>query len=317
MRLQFNTLLILSVLTTLFHSDKVNCQNKYYTNIVQPELYKSPNILSVSVTPENKNLILWEQENNEYIMYFNIYRDASSTEDKWVNIGQVSYPGNFFFIDGSSFPSVRYYHYNISAIDKCGNEIFSPHIHKTIKLSVESIDNNINSLMWNSYEGFQIAGYKIYRGIDNLNLTLIDSITTTITIYTDRDNPYEHPYYQVEAIRKIDKTENLKGFNSTNIKTFSNIASDNSIVNSFDTSDDTKVIVFPNPLITCSVVVFQNDSSQSYDLSIFNLIGQTVFKQKIYSGEIEIERGNLKEGLYILQISGEMIYTCKLMVSKN
>ncbi|MDP2334980.1 MAG: hypothetical protein Q8N05_00730 [Bacteroidota bacterium] len=73
---------------------QVNGQNKYTVKIVQPDAVQAPVIASVTVSPENKNLLVWEQPANENIQYFKIYRDAANPEEDWINAGKTMSPGN-------------------------------------------------------------------------------------------------------------------------------------------------------------------------------------------------------------------------------
>jgi len=294
---------------------KISGKNKYTVKIVQPDLVQAPVIGSVTVSPENKNVIAWKQTTNENIHYFKIYRDAANPEDGWIAVGNAMYPGNNLFTDLSSFPNVRSYQYRISAIDRCGNEIFSPRNHKTIKLNVEEFSNSSFTLKWNPYEGFEVDGYKIYRGADATNLIPVDTITHTITSYTDSENPYNKIYYQVEAIEK-EEDSNEKKTSTVKTKIRSNIASNQSILTSTDATDNVQIHIYPNPLTLNAVVIFPYDSAHTYQLSILDLTGKTVYTKLVFSGEIEIERKNLKEGLYILQVAGRKIYRKKLMVGR-
>jgi hypothetical protein len=255
---------------------------------------------------------VWEQTANENIVYFKIYRDVLEPEGAWIHVGKAMYPGNIF-TDPSSYPNVRSYQYRISTVDKCGNEIFNTRNHKTIKLTVDEINNVANLLKWNPYEGFEVGGYKIYRGADAVSLTPIDTTTSTATTYTDRENPFNSVFYQVEAIGKEDIPA-LKKISLNGAKTRSNIASKKSLLTASDTADASKIYVYPNPLTINAVVVFPYEASQTYQLSILDISGQTVYTKQVFSGEIEIERKNLKEGLYILQIAGKEVYRRKLMV---
>ncbi|HAQ17672.1 MAG TPA: hypothetical protein DCR40_00375 [Prolixibacteraceae bacterium] len=306
--------LIIILLDTLVPSQKLTGKNKYTVKIIQPDPIQAPVISSVTVSPENKNLVVWEQHANENIQYFKIYRDAANPDDGWINVGKAMYPGNYSFIDPSSYPNVRSYQYRISTVDKCGNEIFNTQIHKTIRLTVDKISDATYLLKWNPYEGFDIAGYKIYRGTDVANLSPIDTITALATGYTDIKNPYKDAFYQVEAISKQDTITIQKKLSLNRGRTRSNIASNKSVLTSSDTADTSKIQVYPNPLTINAVVVFPYDASQTYQLSILDLTGHTIYMKQVFSGEIEIERKNLKEGLYIIQVAGKKTYRKKLMV---
>lgn len=313
---KFYVCLILILFISYLSPPQVAGQNKYTVKIIQPDQVQAPAISSVTVSPENKNQLVWKQTANENIVHFKIYRDVLDPEGAWIHVGNSMYRGDYIFTDVSSYPNVRSYQYRISAVDKCGNEIFNTRNHKTIKLTVDEINNVANLLKWSPYEGFEVGGYKIYRGADAASLTPIDTAAATANTYTDRENPFNNAFYQVEAIEK-EEIPHIKKISLNGARTRSNVASKKSILTSSDTADTSKIYVYPNPLTINAVVVFPYEASQTYQLTILDLTGKTVFSKQVFSGEIEIERKNLKEGLYILQIAGKKIYRKKLMVGSN
>jgi hypothetical protein len=316
MRNRFYACLILLLGSIIVFPFELTSKNKYTVRVVQPDAVLAPVIRSVTISAENKNLIAWEEVSNENIRYFNIYRDAANPGDPWVNVGKTMYPGDYSFTDVSSYPNVRSYQYRISTVDQCGNEIYTTRIHKTIKLTVEEISDETYLLRWNPYLGFDIGGYKIYRGIDILHLMQIDSTTAMVTTYIDTINTFRNAFYQVEAFAKQDSLPTAKKASINSTKTRSNIASNRSLLIFSDSVGASKLNVYPNPLTLNAIVIFPYDASQTWQLSIIDLTGHTVYTKRVFSGEIEIERKNLKEGIYILQIAGEKIYRKKLMVGR-
>lgn len=294
----------------------VSGQNKYVVNILQPDSVQAPVISMVTVTSENKNLVMWEQTPNETIQYFKIYRDASDPMYSWINVGIAMYPGNNSFTDVSSFSNVRSYQYRISTVDICGNEVFNNRIHKTIQLNAGALNDTTCFLNWNAYEGFDIEEYNIYGGPDATSLTLLDSTPALATSYTGKGNRQVEAFYQVEAIGKTDTTTNETKLNINDKSVFSNVATNWSFLNSSDSTDAPKIHIYPNPLILHSVVLFPYNPSQKYQLSIIDLGGQIVYSKPVFAGEIEIERKALKEGMYILQIAGKKTFRKKLMVGR-
>lgn len=312
---KFYAFVILILCGIYLSPTQVTGQHKYTVKIVQPDPVQAPVITSVTVSPENKNQLVWQQTASENISYFKIYRDAAETESAWIHVGNAPYPGNNLFTDPSSYPNVRSYKYRISTIDKCGNEINTIQNHKTIKLTVDQTSDAANLLMWNPYEGFEVGGYKIYKGANAANLLPIDTTSVLKTNYTDHDNTTNNIFYQVEAIGK-EEYQSLKKLHLHNSKTRSNVASNRSFLTSTDTAGAYKIHVYPNPMTTNAVVIFPYETDQKFQLSILDLTGKLVYTKPVFSGEIEIERKYLKEGLYILQIAGKKIYRKKLIVGR-
>ncbi len=294
---------------------KLVCQNKYTLKVVQPDPVEAPEIREVTVNINNKNLVEWDIKANENIQGFNIYRDDISTPINWEFAGKISYPGTYSFIDLMSFAQTRSYRYRIAAVDQCGNEIYNTITHRTIKLSIDRASDNTNTLKWNSYEGFNVIDYEIYRGETPEILTKIDSTANTVSTYIDQDTTVEHTFYQVRAIGYQSNIGTEKAINMNSFKTSSNIVSAK-IISSSDSLDALKIQVFPNPMSSFALLSFLYDPTQKYTLSILDITGNLILQRPVYSGEVEIKRGNLKEGLYILQIAGKKVFRKKLMVGR-
>lgn len=287
-------------------------QHKYTLYIQQPKPIQKPIITSVTVTTENRNSIQWKQAPNENINYYNIYRNSSDSESSWIKVGKALYPGDFSYLDPLSYPNIRSYSYRISAVDMCENEVFNDFVHKTMKLDVAVINDTSYLLNWNPYEGFTVVKYKIYKGYDSKNLILIDSVSALSNQYTDNNVLDKNIYYQIEAIGNIANQETELAI--TNFYSRSNIAVRYPTIDSTDSISASIIQVYPNPMTFNSVVTFPYVSGQKYQLSILDLTGHTVYTRPVNAGEIEIERHNLKEGIYILQIASKKVLRTKLMV---
>jgi hypothetical protein len=287
-------------------------QNKYSVNINQPEKVEAPIIKSVSVTNDNKNRVTWEQVANENIEYFNIYRDATNVSDGWILIDRVPYISKFSTVDMSSFPNFRSYLYRVSTVDHCGNEIFSTRNHKTILLDFEETRENAYILNWNQYEGFEIERYNILKSTDRDTLHLFRSVPATTTLIVDYDTGYDNVYYQAEAVPKSVSTKS--GTENGNAR--SNIISTKLALSLSDSANSSNIQVYPNPIIISAFVKFPFESNQYCSLTLFNLSGQPVLQGKVYSGEFELERGNLKDGFYILQVAGSTTYRKKILIGR-
>lgn len=314
--MRYQPFLIMTWYLLLIHPLTIVSQNKYVVKIVQPDPVQAPVIKEVTVNSKNKNLIEWDVPANENIQGFNIYRDDISTPTNWEFAGHTSYPGSYSFIDLMSFAQSRSYRYRISAVDYCGNEIYNSITHKTIKLSIERFTDNTNELNWNAYEGFNVISYEIYRGETPENLTQIDSTENTVFTYTDQDTTVENRFYQVKAIGYQSNPVSQKSVSLNALKTYSNIISAN-VLSSSDSLDALRIQVYPNPMSSYALLTFLYDPTQKFMFSILDLSGKLISQKPVFSGEVEIKRGSLKEGMYILQITGKKVFRKKLMVGRN
>ncbi len=72
-----------------------------------------------------------------------------------------------------------------------------------------------------------------------------------------------------------------------------------------------KLDCYPNPFI--NNVYFNLDSYRSFGCTVYNLMGEKVFEQKIYN-ERFIDLSNLGTGIYLLELKNEkQIFSCRLI----
>jgi hypothetical protein len=288
--------------------------NKYVVTVNQPNLVKNPVIEWVSVDENNKASIAWKKQVNDNIEYYNVYRSTTNEGNNWELAGKVDYKSETYLKDLNSFAQIQSYRYRIAAVDYCGNEVFSNAIIKSIHLSVHD-----NLLEWNPYDGIEVKSYRVYRGRDPQNLVLIDSVNPSISVYEDFNKLNSDAFYQIEAIGTESVSESDQLFqsrikvSSNYIKSLSNI-----VLNTYDSVlspfENANLRIFPNPLVISSLISFPFDPSQHFFLCIYDLLGNEVYKKNIDMGEFILQRGDLKSGIYILQINGKKIIQQKLMV---
>jgi uncharacterized repeat protein (TIGR01451 family) len=78
--------------------------------------------------------------------------------------------------------------------------------------------------------------------------------------------------------------------------------------------------IMPNPANNFSQVNFNNDSHSELTLSVFNLLGEVVFKtEKVTTGKVIINTANLNEGIYLVRVTDNFKtnYSGKLEVLKK
>lgn len=76
-----------------------------------------------------------------------------------------------------------------------------------------------------------------------------------------------------------------------------------------------KLIIYPNPLVHKSNVVFPNKTNQKYRLVVVDASGRVVrIIENITGNNVTINREQLKPGVHIINLAGEKIYKGKLLV---
>lgn len=75
------------------------------------------------------------------------------------------------------------------------------------------------------------------------------------------------------------------------------------------------VTIYPNPFNSSATLSFYNPNRVSYDIEIYNTVGQLVRNYvKVVNSELIIEKGILNEGVYFYKMSGEFINTGRFVI---
>ncbi len=267
-----------------------------------------PEIGLVGLSTNNKNLIAWNKPTSVGIESYNIYRETNIT-NVYEKIGNVPYDSLSIYVDNQSLPAVQSNKYKLSILDRHGLE--SPHSnsHKTMHLAINKGIGNVWNLIWETYEGFLVTTYNIYRGTTPTNLTLLGSTSGNNNQYNDLNAPSGEIYYQLEVISpnivnptKIlnsqkTKTEEDGLLNSINSysSSRSNIAT-NVISSINEIVENEKIIIYPNPAKNEFRIDFEGGST----FEILNLMGQVVYKGNLIESAI-VQTSNMFPSMYLIR----------------
>jgi len=268
------------------------------------------------------NMVIWEKTSNKGIESYNIYR-----EDEL--IGSVPYEDLSIFKDTIADPETRPYLYSISVIDTCGNESPQSPYHKPLFLQFVSSIDGVN-LRWSKYEmeGGELTfdNYEIWRGGDTINLApFAANIPIAVDVYTDKDPAAleRKYYYRVAGILDLpcEPSGTKKAGTAPYYHSLSNM-DDNKLKEPEDTTGTyvyplayDALLIFPNPFNQSTTIAFPNSTSEQYTLVITDLSGK-VYKivDGITISEYILKKGDLKEGLYFIELRGPKIYRGKIVV---
>jgi hypothetical protein len=164
------------------------------------ELTEAPQISVVGMNSENHNVVAWSALDSENVNGYRIYREN--------NVANVYEPmetveaSQTTWTDETADPSSRAYRYKVTAVDECGGESPMSDYHKTMHLTINQGIGNTWNLIWSHYEGFNFGTYRIYRGTNPSNMTMIDEVPSNLNSYTDNTATAGTGfYYQVEVVR--------------------------------------------------------------------------------------------------------------------
>ncbi|HNW69875.1 MAG TPA: PKD domain-containing protein [Bacteroidales bacterium] len=278
-------------------ADIHGCFSQSEPYIVGASPLGTPDICIVGIdSVSGKNVVVWNKPISNAIDHFNIYSEGSQT-NIFDLIGSVPYNAVSLYTDNSSLPGQQAYRYKITAVDTCNAETTLSAYHKTIHLTINQGMGNTYNLIWNYYEGFTFPSYIIYRGTSPTNMTLLNTLASSLNSYTDLTPPAGYVYYQVEAVNPTPCTPSKTTYFSSR----SNIATNNTTAIENISIDDITVRIYPNPandyLFVETAIVPSKTS-----IKIFNLEGQLIVRQYLTNALTSINISRLSKGIYFIKV---------------
>ncbi|HNW98518.1 MAG TPA: T9SS type A sorting domain-containing protein [Bacteroidales bacterium] len=220
----------------------------------------------------------------------------------------------------------------------------SIHNNGTLGIDLFPIGTNLNDAgdsdtgpnMMMNYPVITSADYWTYNGLTFIQGTIdcTNPLTTNIEIYiadSDSNSYGEGKTYlgcvtpdaggnwsiHLSGINAGDVITSTATDASGNTSEFSHNAYVNTYtgLNDLQTNDD--VEIYPNPFPDFSILNFEYESKNNYAVLIYNNVGQiTKSIENISNGKVIIDRDNLKNGIYFLQLkkNNEIIKTSKIII---
>ena len=256
-----------------------------------------PELCLVSVDSDNKNVLVWTQPGEIAIQDYLIFRESLIQTDYYDLIGSVASTAESVYTDVSSNALVQSNKYKIAARDNCGFVTSQSIPHKTMHLSINKGQGNSWNLIWESYDGFKVSSYKIYRGSSPDNLSLIGSTAGGANSFSDFTATEEDVYYQIEVLAPS-PCNALKStaFTSTRSNIASNIYNSISSVLTKDA-----LSIFPVPVK--EILYINRDLSCISEMVVLSIDGriELSYKQPIVGESVNV--GSLPPGVHLLKIA--------------
>ncbi len=255
----------------------------------------NPSICMVTVNDSDKNVVVWQREQNTAIDSFYIYRESSVQTGQYDLIGKLPYTSTGVFTDVTSNARVQSNKYKIAVKDVCGFATDNSPEHKTMHLTINKGIGNIWNLIWEQYIGVPVSSYGIYRGTTKSDLAKIGSLSGSNTTFTDETAPEEDVYYQIEVVLPQACT-NLKSTGYASSR--SNIISSADVAEGISVNSGTQAFIYPNP--ATDKLNIKNVHSSNAIIIIIDLQGKQILNKKISSDQIDIS--NLPKGYYTVKL---------------
>ena len=213
--------------------------------------------------------------------------------------------------------------YYLTTVDSCGNESGLSPYHKPLFLQYVSSQEGVN-LRWSNYviegEGVTFESYAIYRGSDSLNLApFAENIPTAIDVYTDNDATAltRKYYYRVAGILDVPCTPSGTKKAGTMLypHSLSNMDDNRLKTGIEELFSMDRLIIYPNPFIENATIHFSNPNREAYRFILTDVAGKVCkIVNNITTSEYVLEKGNLKEGVYFIELTGLRIYRGKIVI---
>lgn len=173
---------------SLIVTDAYGCSGALSVVVANSAVVSDPVCLITVDTATGTNKVVWQKTYGLGIESFRIYRESSMAGIYQLS-GTVLFDSLSTFTDPVANPLVHSWRYRIAAVDSCGNESVMGPWHKTMHLTVnQGIGSTIN-LIWDNYEGFTYGSYFIWRYKPASGWTLVDSVASNLTSWTDYNAP--------------------------------------------------------------------------------------------------------------------------------
>ncbi|KPK86541.1 MAG: hypothetical protein AMS27_04790 [Bacteroides sp. SM23_62_1] len=285
-------------------------------------LFVAPQICMVTVDMETgNNLVIWEKRGTAPVTWYMIYRE-SIVAGEYDLIGKLHKDSLSVFLDTVADPSKQAYIYKITAIDDEGFEssidLCKP--HKTIHLITSiNMTTGDSQLEWDQYYGFIYGTYYIYRSLTESNFSIIHSMSSSTSAYTDPNPDNLLYYYRISVERPEDCAPTVVGKKAGTgpySHSMSNIEDNRlqatGLIEEMKIQDLT---IFPNPFNNRTTIRFPNPEATLYTLQIIDLTGKVVRTHEITGqSEFTLEREGLESGYYLIELRGEKLYRGKIII---
>ncbi|MGV3505318.1 MAG: lectin-like domain-containing protein [Adhaeribacter sp.] len=94
-----------------------------------------------------------------------IFRKEAETGAAWTPLAELNNTATSY-VDASAVPGQKAYFYRLEILNNCGT-LLTTSLHKTMLLQVRADEaSETVTLQWNTYRGWPVQGYQIYRKLD-------------------------------------------------------------------------------------------------------------------------------------------------------
>jgi len=256
-------------------------------------------------TASKKNKFIWNLNFDNATRYYNVYKEITPGNNVIIQTFTYTNYNQYEYIDQHSSPDSIAEKYFLSTVDTCGAESPLSTGHRPIFLSIQT-NNSKNILTWQPYDGFLYTKYYIYKGTGPNNLSVIDSISSTLTSYTV-SNATQVYYYQVQ----VKKNWGCYIINNTVRISMSNIVSGNQVVSVNNSENmNNSITIYPNPTKGQFTLKLNEGMQKQVQyqgmIFVFDQLGNCILRQQFFnSPSQQIDISKMVKGIYFVEIEYE------------
>lgn len=158
-----------------------------------------PQLTIVTPNAEGKNVLTWDAAAYAYLTDIRVYKETNQ-RNRFAELSTVAATAGTY-TDNTSNASTKAERYCIAGVLPDGTLTPQSNPHQTLHLTINrGIQDNTWNLLWNNYIGAEVVSYNILRGTAADELTLLTTISSSNTSYTDLTPDDSKPYYAIEYI---------------------------------------------------------------------------------------------------------------------
>jgi hypothetical protein len=87
-------------------------------------------------------------------------------------------------------------------------------------------------------------------------------------------------------------------------------------INKIENNDN--ILIYPNPCQDFTTIKFEQFNNQTYDIELYNSLGQVLISQKSFSNitDFQLDLTELESGVYILVFKNQSYHFSKTLIKK-